>query len=66
VTEHTSHLTPSDADQVPASPDELVFTEPGEEQERPRWYWPLFAAMLAALAVAMVVWPIVVYQALVP
>jgi hypothetical protein len=42
-------------------------TEPIEEETvRPRWYWPLFAAMLAALAVAAVLWPIVVYQALIP
>jgi hypothetical protein len=35
-------------------------------QERPRWYWPLFAAMLLALAVAAFVWPIVVFHAVVP
>jgi hypothetical protein len=62
----TDHTPLPDAGRVPDPPDELIWTEPGEKEERPSWYWPLFAVMLAALAVAMVVWPVVVYQALVP
>jgi len=47
--------------------DELTWRDPEEPQEeRPRWYWPLFAAMLVALAVAMIVWPVVVFRAVFP
>lgn len=77
----TDHSAASSAEQVPATQpatdqasrkaalrvDELIWADPDEgEDERPRWYWPLFAVMLAALATAIVAWPVVVYQALVP
>jgi hypothetical protein len=35
-------------------------------EARPGWYWPLFAAMLLVLAACLMVWPVIVFKAIVP
>ena len=61
----TDHL-PLPLTDPPPEGGEAESSSSEDRAERPRWYWPLFVAMLAALAVALTVWPIVVYQALIP
>jgi len=35
-------------------------------EARPRWYWPLFAAMLLVLVASAMLWLVVVFKAVVP